>query len=91
MSEICITLKSAKKRTKSEAILELLNIIYEILNRFYYEFSNLYKLEEIKIEDKEEDGYVAFILSGHNKETSKYLKVTVISWYCREKGKINND
>ena len=36
MSEICITLKSAKKRTKSEAILELLNIIYEILDRFYY-------------------------------------------------------
>ena len=64
--------------------MELLDTIYKILDRFYYELSKLYKLEEIKIEDKKEDGYIAFILLGQDKETLEQLKITIMSWYYRD-------
>jgi len=82
--EICVTSGFSKKRTRNEAILELLDTIYKILDRFYYELSKLYKLEEIKIEDKKEDGYIAFILLGQDKETLEQLKITIMSWYYRD-------
>lgn len=82
--EICVTSGFSKKRTRNEAILELLDTIYKILDRFYYELSKLYKLEEIKIEDIKEDGYIAFILLGQDKETLEQLKITIMSWYYRD-------
>jgi len=85
MMNIHLNLNYPKRDTKNRAILKLLNAIYTMLERFYYDFDSLYEFEKIKIEDNEKDGCITFILLGNDKKSLEYLEITITSWYDKEK------
>ncbi|RKX59683.1 MAG: hypothetical protein DRP29_04120 [Thermodesulfobacteriota bacterium] len=85
MMNIHLNLNYPKRDTKNRAILKLLNAIYTMLERFYYDFDSLYEFEKIEIEDDEKNGRITFILLGNDKKSLEYLEITITSWYDKEK------
>ena len=82
---IHLNLNYPKRDTKNRAILKLLNAIYTMLERFYYDFDSFYEFERIEIEDDEKNGRITFILLGNNKKSLEYLEITITSLYDKEK------